>query len=1364
MNILLQIGLGLSVSFIVVWIIIIKRKVWQIKPLLGALVLTAACGSTITMGVKEQMDTKEETGTMSAEEMMVYSNALLVAEEYDEVLTALQEYSAEFGYDEECSYIAAKMKALQGNYEEAQGIYARLAESEKYADMVEDEYELIQKKAGADSSYLAMMDFLVANGLDPAQYGYTDEYVKSMEKALQITDEEIVEEILDNLEDSYDIDEYEDVLEVVETVRDLYDNCLERGYYSLNEEQRATLEKSVDELEDLEKDHAEIAQSSLIQDIKLKATLLSGEFEELIQGIGEDSGYKDLLIAAELYMNGVAEEKDFADDYVADYSERFDKVAEQLDKVLDKLEDELTKLETEDLETMVETLEKAEEDPVLYVMREQLNDEAVKENAAVSEIDLGISKIEYFYENDSLATDYFYDAVVAGKESEDAEYAQAMGKIEAIITGTDSAGIVHLNEYVNQAVENYLPIDSYEIISANASYDYEESEEDKGTYTELVTNYVSEIKSSITIGQIDTSEFDTVKVGLTISSKYAGNSEELKQRLKVYDCGAEITEFEIEKIEFDSLKTMLICDVSGSMDICIGDLKSAVNNYVSNMHMEEFVSIVAFSSSVEDSTEFTNDKERLTEFANSMNASGGTAIYDTLYYCLNNFDAEITSNDTIILMTDGQDNNGRDYATIMREIGGLAREKGVTVYTIGLGDVDAAYLDTLASSGSGKMVYVSDSESLTDFYELLQSQVDNQYMITYTAKDSLLTKNRSVEVRIDEENIFDVKEYGLYNDTESMDGSGENGEEFVPAGSLSVTGLDIRSAQKSNEDIVVHLLGTGFKTGDSAKMKLLGNMDYDVTMEYVDATRYKVLIPSSVAVGTYDLQITINDKSAYIENGFSLYEAGDTKVTKFGPYVFTSMGKSTSNDEIVLSGNVTLNGWLVFNGDVILEGNLEESTQIRMTENAGSYVTFDPDTATGIGNYFAEKGISFSVPKLGSFKLYNDPSHIYDYENYQVDSIRTTSLTIFQVVYLEAPAIKLYPDSIKLDYSQGTTVLPFQDAIFRALEVDSPFEFDLQSTAVLTNQNIGIIIDIEGKADNGRELFKDCQMMNFPVKLDKNALKIKVNTIEHKYGFGGMLEFSVLDWELGLGAEVSLNGFQIDSFLLTIDTDVSVMLGEVPLTFSNLRVGAEDIATAVENNQFGNVIFVGQMDLAVAKVSTYFPKLEPFVDDMSLVSLSDATIRFRWNPFMISTSSDIKIFDEFTITRTNFSVGNYSYSNVLLGLDNREVQGFNSSISRGFMWDIDNCHINISGTGSLSGNSRFIGVQYEGVAELNIEWWLVDMNFDQSGTALVGVYFTEYGEPQFTVAMAYQNMWGTNKKLYYYIDSNGKTGNKNGTL
>ena len=149
---------------------------------------------------------------------------------------------------------------------------------------------------------------------------------------------------------------------------------------------------------------------------------------------------------------------------------------------------------------------------------------------------------------------------------------------------------------------------------------------------------------------------------------------------------------------------------------------------------------------------------------------------------------------------------------------------------------------------------------------------------------------------------------------------------------------------------------------------------------------------------------------------------------------------------------------------------------------------------------------------------------------------------------------------------------------------------------------------------------------------------------------------------------------------------------------------------------------------------------------------------------MLSTSSEVKIFDEFTLAKSSFSMGNYSYTNALLGLENRDVQGFNCSITEGFMWDIDNCHINISGTGELSGNSRFIGLQYEGVAELDVQWWILSKSFDKSGTALIGVYYTEYGEPQFTLALAYQGVFGKNKKLYYYIDSHGNVGDKNGTL
>ncbi len=1360
MNIFLQMGLGLSVSLIVVWIIIVKRKAWRLRPVLWTVVFTLICTGCVTLGVMKQSESAGETVKATAKEMLTYANALLCVGEYDEVMKTVQDYSAVYGYDDDCSYVVAKLKALQGNYTEARGIYDCLTANAGFYDEVEDEYDLVTEKAGADSSYIAMMDFLAANGKDPAEYGYTDAYVKSMERALKITDEDIAKAIREHIEDTYNVDEYEDSFEMVSDIRSLYEKCLDSGSYALSEEENDVVKKFFRKYDDLKEEYPAAAASSMMQEAKLKAALLQGDYKDLVNRVGKNSGYKELLIASELYMNGTVKEKDFAEDYVKNYGALFDKVADKLDKILDKLGNKLTKPEKNELKATVETLEKAEKDPVLYVMREQLNGQAALESKAASEIELGISKIEYFYENEERASDHFYDAVITGRDSENKEYSEVMEKIEAIVTDSDPSEIVNLNDYVEQAVVSAMPENSYHIIAASKVVDPGAADEEtKPAYTEAMTDYVSEIKSSIAIGQIDASGFDTVKASVTIASKYAENSKELKQMLKIYDCGLEITDFEIEKIEFDSLKTMLVCDVSGSMSGCLGDLQAAVVNYVNNMHEDEAVSIVMFSDKIDDTKGFTEDQESLKQFANAMHICGGTQIYNTLYSCLNSFDAEITSNDTIILMTDGQDGGGRDTATIMQEIGGLAREKGITIYTIGLGSVDAGYLSTLASAGNGSMVYVSDSESLTAFYELLQSQVDNQYMITYKAKDTLLAKNRSLEVRIESENIYDLKEYSLYADEENTDA--DSGEEDIPAGTLSVVGLDIRSAQKSKKDIVAHLIGTGFSEKATARMKLLGDVDYDIDMEYVDEGRYKVIIPAKISVGTYDLEITINDKKAYIENGFCLYEAGETKVTKFGPYTFTSMGKSVSGEETVLYGNVTMNGWLTFNGELVLNGNLQEDSGISVTDKSGSYVSFDKTTATGIGAYFAEKGISFSVPKLGSFHLYNDPAHIYDYDNYHVDSIRTTSLKIFQVVFLEAPAIKLYPDSIKLEYSQGTTILPFQKDIFKAVGVEMPFSFDLASEAVLNGQNVGINIDFQGKDE--RNVFKQFNVMNAPVELDMNALKIKIDTMEHKYTFGGMVKIKFRD--MGLGAEVSLNGFQIDSVLLTVDKDVSVMLGQVPLTFSKFRLGAEDIATAVANKRFGNVNFIGQLDLAVAKVGAYFPKLKAFIGDLSLLSLEDATIEFRWNPFKISTSSELKIFEEFSIAKTNFHMGNYPYSNALLGLENRDVQGFNVSLTEGFMWDIDNCHVNLSGTSELSGNSRFIGVEYKGEAELIIDWWtFVSSKFEKSGEVLVGIYFTEAGEPQFTVAFAYQNMWGTNKKLYFYIDKNGNINKENNRM
>ncbi len=1361
MDIFLQTGIGLLAAVAGVWVLIVKRRVLQVKAILGAIMLTTTCGGMVAYGGIRQAEADPTTDAMlSAKQMMTFCNALVENEDYEEALELVEVYSAEYGYDNECSLVVARVSALMGKYDEASGIYDRLLTQDRYKDKVEAEAALLNKIAAADTSYVAIMDFLEENGMNPEEYGYTKEYVEEMEAVLDITHDDVKDLVTDMLYEQYDTDAYEDYLELVADVDELYALYKDRKNWELSEEDKEILEDLLDDMEELKEENPAMYNYQMVSEADLKLTLLEKDYESFVENIDENSGYEELLIASELYINGVVKERDFAEEYTGDYQQYTEIVADHLDDISNKLEDELGHLEVDKLEAIIDSLESAQDDPVLYVIKSQLEGQITEDNTERSKISLGISKIEYFYDNEPLTTQYFAEAIKTGAESEDVEYSQSMEKLNAIISSNGSENITLVDEYVMQAIENSLPADCYTMLPVQTQV--QEGEGTK-TFAQMVNDYISEVKSTISIGQIDVSEFETVKAEVVISSKYAENSEELREILTVYDCGVEITDFEIEKIEYDTIHTILVCDVSGSMSGSMNDLISAVNNYVECKNNKESVSIVTFSDGIVSSVGFTEDKDVLLQFSQGMSIFGGTNIYGALHSTLSGFETTIGSNDVIILMTDGQDGSRRSDDTIYSEIGTMADDKGVTIYTVGLGDVDESYLSVIADSGNGEFVYVSDSESLVSFYGMLQSQVDNQYLITYKAKDTLLASNRGLEVRIREEDIFDYKEYSLY--TQEQEGLGS----FTPEGyvdeaplisTLAIEGLNVRSAFKSDADIVVSLIGTGFTEDASTSMKLIGDIDYDVKMEYVDANTYKVTIPSSVSVGKYDLQIVVNDKTAYIPNGFTLWAAGDTKSLKFGPYTFTSIGQDYVDGAWILSGNVQMNGWLNFNGDVTIRGDIDEGTQISVTDESGSYVRFDADTAVGLGAYFAEKGIAFNIPALGTFDLYNDMNDSYNYSGYHVDSIRTTTLKIFNLVHFDAPVIKLYPDNIKLEYKKGSTVLPFQDVVFSAAGIDNPFSFEVENSAIVSDKNLGIVFEFSGEDD--RDNYRAFNMFNAPIYLDMNELKISVNTIEHKYSFGGMVQIAFLDF--GLGADISLNGFNLDSVLLTIDADKTLMIGQVPVTFSKARIGAENIETAIKNKSFGNLTFVGQLDIAVAKVSEFFPKVKKYVGDMSIASLEDATFKFRWKPFTISTSSTLKIFDEFTLAKSEFEMGNFAYTNELLGLKNRDVVGFRSAIKKGFMWDISNCHIDISGTGELTGTNRFMGIQYEGVAELDIRWWLLHSSYEKSGTVLVGVYYTESGAPQFTVAVAYESWTGKNKKLYYYIDENGKTGDKNGKL
>ena len=1354
MDIVLQAGLGLLVATVVIWLLIIKRKAKGIGTFLYGGVVSAACAVALVMGIIGQFSDDGADKILPKEDMLAFAGSLASAGAFEQAEDVIDDYSEEYGYDEECSLLTARIYALQGMYDKADGIYSRLAENEDYAELIKEEQTLVA------------------------------EYANPSEESSAPDVEKLMEAVNKSFEKMEGADpNFSKYAENIKSSLNAYAKYAQSDFDNLSEEEKKEIENLHTSLITMRNENPEAFNVSAARDAFLQLNLLKEDYKTIAKVMDENATENEMAIASELYINGIINTTDFPDEFAEEFADNAEVVGEHLAEEMDVIKEDMSSKEATQLESTVESWEVQTRHPELATMKNELTEivEAGNTNVDSSKVNLEIAKVEHYLEDEAKRDEHIYQAILDSPDSDDPEYSQPMMEVLQVINKDSSennsgTNITNVSTYVDQALNNSLPMGADELVPEKVQSDSSSDGSGGGfltgdiqvemekEFSQAVTECVSKVISSITIGNINKDKFEEISARIIVSTNYASTAEELKDLITVYDCGLEIKDFTIEKVTYNQVKTILICDNSGSMGGSIDDLKNAIMSYANEKNPKEKIGVVKFTSGIEGQVGFGASASEFKAFVDGMEANGGTAIYDSLIGTINGFSTSGLDNNVIIVMTDGQDGSAASDETINTELAELAKTKNITVYTLGLGDVDTAYLNSIASAGNGNFVYASDSVSLQAFYELLHSQVDNQYIVKYKAKDTLTQSNRTLEVKIESENLRDMKYYSLVNGGGSDDGS-QNGS-GLPVGTVNVNGLSVRTAYKSNVDINNTLTGSGFSKDAAASIKLNGNLDYDISLTYKNENSYTMTIPSTIAVGTYDVEVSIDGKRCIIKDGFTVCENGSETSTVFGPYVFTSLKKTTEGNKIILSGDVTMNGWLKFKGNVTLTGDLSNDYEITVVDESGSYVMFDPDTAEGLGKVFAEKNIAIDLPALETFSLYNDYDNRLDYENYAVDKIQVGILKVFQVMYINTPGIKLYPNEIKLEFGSTTSALPFQELIFNPNDSDSSFTIENECTASLTDRNIGVKIDIGGESEKDYDNIKDYHqwnMFNSPVYLDMSALKISIDTIAHEYTFGGMIQFKNLFGGVGIGAEVTFDGFTPDKFSLTLDKDMTFKIGPVPLTLGNFTLGAEEIAAALEERDFTKLILRGALDISAFKVSEIFPALEEFVGDVSLLKMPETEFKVGVNPFSFEASASLYLLEEIKLANATVQLGTFDYSSEILDLDNVEVNGINATLEAGIMWDILNCTLEITGEGELSMHSRFTGIELEGTVLVDIDWWLFNTTIDEKATVLLGVYYTESGSPQFTLALAYRDGSKT-KRLYYYIDENGNTGDKNGTV
>lgn len=1393
MNVLVQLSIGVLAAGLIMGALCCVKKMRRLSRYIYTGLVTAAGIALLVCGLMAKKPVTEVVASpLTKEEQVEFAYAFAQQGDYETAEELMTEYSNVYGYDDACSLFTARMELLQGNYAVAGGIYARLQTNEEYKETIEEEYALVQAKGNVDLSAMATVRYLKQQGLNPADYGFSETEIQGMEETMQVTDEMIAEVVKNVISEEYNTKGFEKTVNAVTEAAKLYDMFLD-GYYDTPDEEmtaqikgvRKTLEKKIDEGE---------GQCACVRNALLCMNLLLRDYDKIAENINENSTYVELMVVSELYMNRLVREKDFKGTYIGELVEETDAysdvVGQKVKEIYKEKKKSLDDEEKAELEMLVDYWKIEAKHPVLTGVRTLLEAQA-KESVAgsdVSKVYLQLAKIAHYYENEKNRSGHLANAIGSGADSEDAEYSAAMQKISAIISGDgDINEVMNISDYVRRALQNAMPYGMDELLSGNGNIDLYDNEQEPVSLDEsfgkVFEEYVNKTRSAVNISAVDTEEFETVKLRLSVSSDYAVTAEQLRKMLTLTDCGFEITDFTVEKLEYTEGRTHLACDVSGSMDNCVHDLRNAVIAYIAGRNPKENLAISSFASSIKRTLPFGSSNEELTEFANSFYASGGTSIYWTIMNILENFDSTAYSNNSLILMTDGEDGDYVTDAMIANDLAARAKEKNVKVYTIGLGSVNAGYLTKIAEAGGGVFVHTKESAGLDALYSFLQGQVGNQYIITFKAKDTLTAKNRVVEAIINNGEAKGDFTYSLSADALGGNQSGNQGgnagtatpapntgsagtgtiepetnvEEALPVSTIRLSGLAIRELHQNKTGCVnsVRAMNSTFAQGMRASIRMY-NDSYTrtVTLNYKDAYNAEFIVPRDMKQGTYDVEVMVDGKKGHLTNALTIKEIKPVNVIKFGAYEFRADNVvENSETDILLSGNVTMNGWLKFKGTLRIVGDLENDDSVSVTDLMGSKIEYKYGSI-GYAKTLYEKGTPLNIPRLGTFRIYDDFDNRYNMDEYEVDNIVTQDFQLAKVCNFSKVKLSLYPDRLELSFDKINTKLPFQDMIQGEESDDKFFDVSIDNKKfAITGNSVGIDFSFEVEQNESVKLF------NKAVKME--SLNVGINTIKDKYSAG--IKFELMDVRK-VGASITLTGvladkIDIEDASITFPFAFKKMFGPVPVTFNDFTFGVEggDIATKFKNKDFAAITYVGKVSMGTSKLSEFVPALTKYIDDKRILSLPETTVKLTLKDFNITGNARLLLMEKIQLAEANIEIGKFKYTNELLGphYNNLDTYGVRAKLTSGFKWEEDEFEVDITGGIDLNAHTKFLGFQGTADVVAKLDLWVFEPKFEKHATTLVGFSQSTNGKPQFNIIFEWEG-WFQRKKKWLYVNPDEK--------
>ncbi len=230
-----------------------------------------------------------------------------------------------------------------------------------------------------------------------------------------------------------------------------------------------------------------------------------------------------------------------------------------------------------------------------------------------------------------------------------------------------------------------------------------------------------------------------------------------QQNFQIHEDGVEqkIKQFSGEDAP---LSAGIVVDTSGSMGSKIELCREAVKQFLKTMNAQDEAFLVQFSDRAELLAPLTHETSQITDRFSSAKPGGMTALFDGLYVGLNEMKKSTNPRKTLLVISDGGDNNSAFSA---KEILEKALEAGVQIYGMGVFEAIAPLglslaevhgprlLASISEQTGGRAFAASSLNELPEIATRIGIELRNQYLLAYSPTNQTRDgKYRKIEVKL----------------------------------------------------------------------------------------------------------------------------------------------------------------------------------------------------------------------------------------------------------------------------------------------------------------------------------------------------------------------------------------------------------------------------------------------------------------------------------------------------------------------------------------------------------------------------------------------------------------------------------------